>query len=406
MKDSTNIVTLKSTGLSFFYSAKQNKRSVNIRCINVIRVPTPGFKGSAYTLKYLVVPLNIFAVCFFQTPIHAQQKSLSFFAADHPNIQYTGRIDFADPKLPRFWQPGVYINTKFTGPDCEIILNDEVLWGKNHNYLEVVVDGKAVRVQTKAKRDTIKVAQNLSAGEHSLVICKNTEANIGYLELVGIRCKQLVKPVAKPLRKIEFIGNSITCGAGSDLSTIPCGKGEWHDQHNAYLGYGAVTARTLNAQYHLSSVSGIGLMHSCCNMNIIMPPVFDKISMRNDTIAWNFNKYQPDVVTVCLGQNDGIQDSAAFCNNYIAFIKQLRGYYPKATILCLTSPMADASLTVFMKKTLTAIVSRMNKNGDKKVASYFFSKQYNNGCDYHPDLADHQLIAKELTTFIRKRMKW
>jgi lysophospholipase L1-like esterase len=406
-------MTLKSIGLSRFYSAKQNKKSVRIRSISVISrfcgtgsVPSLHSKGSGYSLVYLSLLFNIFIACFFQTPILAQQKSLSFFAADHPNIQYTGRIDFSNPKLPRFWQPGVYVSTKFTGPDCEVILNDEVLWGKNHNYLEVVVDGKPARLQTKAKRDTIKVAQNLSAGAHSLVICKNTEANIGYLELVGIRCKQLVKPVAKPVRKIEFIGNSITCGAGSDPSVVPCAKGVWHDQHNAWLSYGAVTARTLNAQYHLSSVSGIGLMHSCCNMNIIMPPVFDKISMRNDTIAWKFNKYQPDVVTICLGQNDGMQDSSAFCNNYIAFIKQLRGYYPKATIICLTSPMADAALTAFMKKTLMAIVNTMNKNGDKKVSSYFFSKQYHNGCDYHPDLADHQLIAKELTTFIRKRMKW
>jgi hypothetical protein len=358
------------------------------------------------TLQRSVILLIILSVIFFQSPIHSQLKPLSFFAADHPYIQYTGRIDFTDPKLPRFWQPGVYISTKFTGTDCEIILNDEVLWGKNHNYLEVVVDGKALRLQTKAKRDTIKVAENLSPGEHTLIICKNTEANIGYLELVGIRCKRLVKPAAKPIRKIEFIGNSITCGTGSDLSEIPCGKGVWQDQHNAYLSYGAVTARTLNAQYHLSSVSGIGLMQSCCNMNIIMPPVFDKISMRNDSIAWDFNKYQPDVVTICLGQNDGIQDSTIFCNNYIYFIKQLRGYYSKATIICLTSPMADASLAAFMKKTLIAIVNVMNRNGDKKIGSYFFSKQYHSGCDSHPDLAEHQLIANGLTGFIRKRMKW
>jgi hypothetical protein len=352
------------------------------------------------------VLLSILLGFLFASQIHAQRSSLYFYQADHPYIQYTGRIDFTDPKLPRFWQPGVYITAKFTGPDCEVILNDEVLWGKNHNYLEVVVDGKAVRLQTKAKRDTIKVAENLSAGVHTLTICKNTEANIGYLEMVGIRCKQLLKPPAKPTRKIEFIGNSITCGAGSDISAVPCGKGVWQDQHNAYLSYGAVTARILNAQYHLSSVSGIGLMHSCCNMNIIMPPVIDKISMRNDTIGWDFHKYQPDVVTICLGQNDGVQDSVTFSGNYIAFIKQLRGYYPKATFICLTSPMADATLAGFMKKILTAIVKKVNREGDKKVSSYFFSKQYHNGCDSHPDLEEHQQIAHELTAYIRRIKKW
>jgi lysophospholipase L1-like esterase len=352
--------------------------------------------------KIFLIP----ACIFIMNTLEAQQGSLNFFPAGHPYIQYTGRIDFTDPALPRFWQPGVYIAAQFEGRSCEIILKDEVLWGKNQNYLEIVVDGRAKRLQTKSKRDTIKIAENLAAGKHSLVICKNTEANIGYLELVGIRCHQLVKPPPKPKRKIEFIGNSITCGTGSDQSEIPCGKGVWQDQHNAYMSYGAVTARALNAQYHLSAVSGIGLMHSCCNMNIIMPQVFDKISMRNDTIACDFNKYQPDVVTICLGQNDGIQDSAAFCNNYIAFIKRLRRYYTNAMIICLGSPAADASLVVFMKKTLTAVVTKMNKDGDKKVRSYFFSKQYHHGCDGHPDLAEHQLIAEELIAFIRRTMRW
>ena len=337
---------------------------------------------------------------------HAQKQPLLFFPADHPFIQYTGRIDFSNPKLPRYWQPGVYFEIKFAGTDCEIILNDEVLWGKNQNYLEVVVDGIAKRIQTKSLCDTIVVAKNLSNGIHSLLVCKNTEANIGYIELVGIRCKQLLKPNSKSLRKIEFIGNSITCGTGSDVSEIPCGKGLWQDQHNAYLSYGAITARTLNAQYHLSSVSGIGLMRSCCNMNIIMPKVFDKINMRNDTNAWDFKKYQPDVVTICLGQNDGKQDSALFCENYISFIKQLRSYYPKTNFILLTSPMADASLAAFMKKTLSAIKEKMNKSGDKKVSTYFFSKQYHNGCDSHPDLEEHKQIAGEITGHIKKLMHW
>ena|SRR5258705_732991 len=335
----------------------------------------------------------------------SQDKSLRFYPADHKYIQYIGRIDFTNPKLPRFWQPGVYINIKIKGPSCKIILNDEVLWGKNHNYLELVINGKEKRLQTKAARDTLSL-DNLTADINTISFYKNTEANIGYLELVGVMCEELLPPPSSPDRKIEFIGNSITCGAGSDLSEIPCGKGVWQDQHNAYMSYGPVTARALNAQYHLSAVSGIGLMHSCCNMNIIMPPVFDKVSMRNDTIRWNFEKYQPDVVTICLGQNDGIQDSTTFADNYISFIKQLRGYYPGAMLICLTSPMANASLAAFMKKLLNAVVSRLNALGDKKLTSYFFSKQFHNGCDGHPDLAEHQVIANELTTFIRKTMKW
>jgi len=358
--------------------------------------------------KRLSVAL-IFMFCVARLSMAAQNKTsaaLNYFPANHPDIQYTGRIDFRNPLLPRFWQPGVYIETKFKGSSCEIILRDQELWGKNHNYIEIVVDGRMSRLQTTSKQDTISVAQNLSDGIHTLLICKNTEANIGYLEFVGIRCKSLVKPSPKPTRKIEFIGNSITCGTGSDQSVVPCGKGVWHDQHNAYLSYGPIIARALKSQWSLSAVSGVGLMHSCCGMDIIMPPVFDKVDMRSDSVAWDFSIYQPDVVTVCLGQNDGIQDSAKFCSSYVKFINDLRGHYPKAQIILLTSPMGDMHLTTALKKYLKSIHLAMKKLGEQKVDTYFYSKQYHNGCDSHPDLEEHQLMAKELGNFIKNKMKW
>jgi lysophospholipase L1-like esterase len=336
----------------------------------------------------------------------AQSQTVSFFAADDPHIQYTGRIDFSNPILPRIWQPGVYITVSFTGSYFDAIINDEVLWGKNQNYLEVVLDGKPVRLQTKGKTDTINIGRNLSPGKHTLVICKNTEANIGYIELAGFYCEALTQPPARPKRKIEFIGDSITCGTGSDMSVVNCGKGVWQDQHNAYLSYGPVTARKLKAQYHLSAVSGVGLMHSCCNMDIIMPQVFDKISMRNDTIEWDFKKFQPDVVTICLGQNDGVQDSAEFCKNYISFLRKVRMKYRNANVILLTSPMADEPLTIFMKKMLSAIAAESHRNGDVKIHTYFFTRSYTAGCDYHPSLQEHALIAAELSTAIKKIMHW
>jgi Carbohydrate esterase 2 N-terminal/GDSL-like Lipase/Acylhydrolase family len=357
-------------------------------------------------MRYKNILWAVLFVTFVILAAHGTGNLQKFYPADHPYIQYTGRIDFTNPKLPRFWQPGVYITVKFAGTGCKVILNDEVLWGKNHNYLEVVVDGVEKRIQTKSAHDTISVGGNLEEGIHILTICKNTEANIGYLELVGLLCEKILPPDPKPQRKMEFIGNSITCGTGSDVSEIPCGKGVWQDQHNAYLSYGALAARDLNAQYFLSAVSGIGLMRSCCNMDILMPRVFDKISMRNDTIAWDFKKYQPDIVTVCLGQNDGIQDTALFCDSYVSFLKQLRGYYPAARLMLLTSPMADAALTEFMKKNLTAVQNRMIRSGDKNVDTYFFSKQYHHGCDSHPDLEEHKLIAEELKVAISKSMNW
>lgn len=332
--------------------------------------------------------------------------NLPFFTADNANFQYVGRVDFANPLLPRFWAPGVYIEANFQGSSCEVVVNDEQLWGKQ-NYLTVVIDnGTPKRLKLSGKENRILVADGLSGQSHKLLICKATESGIGYLEFVGISVEKLLKPDALPERRIEFIGNSITCGTGSDLSEVPCGKGDWHDQHNAYLSYGSITARALNASWTLTSVSGIGLIHSCCNLDRLMPDVIDKINLNNNTIPWDFGRYQPDVVTVTLGQNDGIQDSAAFCKAYVQFVNRLRGYYPRATIICLTSPMADAALTAFMKSALTSVVASVNESGDKNVYSFFYSKQYASGCDYHPSLSEHAQIANELTAFIKIVKCW
>jgi Carbohydrate esterase 2 N-terminal/GDSL-like Lipase/Acylhydrolase family len=330
-----------------------------------------------------------------------------FFPADDPAIQYMGRIDFSNPKSPRFWAPGVSIRAKFKGPSCRIIVRDEVLYGNSHNYIEIVTDkGQPYRIQTLHMQDTIVVRGDPARGEHAITVCKDTESGIGYLEFVGFICEKLLPLPPPPSRKIEYIGNSVTCGSGIDIGEIACGKGKWYDQHNAWMSYGPLTARALNAQWHLSAVSGIGLIHSCCEMGITMPQVFDKMNQRADTIAWDFTRYQPDVLTICLGQNDSTLDSTAFCNAYIGFIARVRNAYPNAQIVCLSSPMADSSLTVVLKNYLTGIVAYAQQQGDAKVHTYFYSKRYYHSCGGHPDMDEHLQIAAELTTYLRKLMNW
>jgi lysophospholipase L1-like esterase len=357
-------------------------------------------------MKLLI--LSVLTFVFGSILISGGQQAPQLFTPDNPNIHYVGRIDFTNPLKPRFWSPGVYFKAKFKGTSCEVLLNDENLYGTYHNYIEIAVDDRQpYRVQLTAKENAIKIGHDLSNTTHIVTICKDTESGIGYLDFLGFRCEQLLPLPAEPRRKIEFIGNSITCGAGMDLATTPCGTGQWYDPNNAYMAYGPLTARTLNAQWQLTSVSGIGLMRSCCNMKTIMPQVFDKVKLATDSLAWDFKRYQPNVVTVCLGQNDGVQDSTTFCNSYIRFIGNIRKHYPKADIVCLSSPMADQTLTKVLQRYITGINGYENQtNGDRKVHHYFFSRQYHNGCGGHPDMAEHQLIADELTAYIKQLEHW
>jgi hypothetical protein len=114
-----------------------------------------------------------------------------------------------------------------------------------------------------------------------------------------------------------------------------------------------------------------------------------KVYLRNDSLKYNFKQYQPDVVTICLGQNDGRQDSVKFCSEYVRLIDTIRSKYATANIVCLSSPMANQELTKVLHRYLTAIVQSVNKNGDSRVSKFFFSRSFNSGCDNHPDANEH-----------------
>lgn len=349
----------------------------------------------------------IFA-CLFLLMVHPclAGSDSTVYPASHPLIQYTGRIDKTNPAGPVMWAPGVYIDVSFEGTYCIMKINDEVKYGSSHNYIIVQVDGgQPRRIQTQAKENTIVLARGLKKGKHRVKICKSTEAEIGYLQPTAFIAKKIISPVKKPGRKIEFIGDSITCGMGNDESSHPCGTGEWYDQNNAWMAYGPITARQLNAQWHLSAISGIGLIHSCCNKKTVMPPLFTRLDLSNDSIPWDFKQYQPDLVTVCLGQNDGIQDAASFCNAYVNFMQSLRTYYPKATLVMLTSPMAGPELNTVLQHYILSIEKTLLIK-DKNIGHYFFKQQYVKGCSSHPSGADQIQIAGELSAFLKKKMKW
>ncbi len=328
-----------------------------------------------------------------------------FFPANDPRIQYMGRVDLSHTAAPQFWSPGVVVRWRFKGQACRVIVRDQAS-GDNHNYIEIAVDGEQPRRMRLSHTDDTLLIQGGSVGDHLVALCKDTESGIGWLECRGIYADALLPPPALPRRKIECIGNSITAGTGMDETDIPCGKGQWYDQHNAWMSYGAKTSRLLDAQWQLTAVAGIGLVHSCCKMDILMPQVFDKMDLRDNSGSWDFSRYIPDVVTVCLGQNDGIQDSTLFCGAYVRFIGDIRSRYPQAQIVCLTSPMGDKTLTDVQKRYLGGVVAAMRQTGDRKVSSYFFSRQFSHGCGGHPDLEEHGRIAAELAAYLKKLMGW
>lgn len=328
------------------------------------------------------------------------QQTVRVYQGSDPNIQFVGRSLYtADSVGPRQWAAGSYFAFAFEGQRCTLNIIDEQVWdGAGFNYLELVIDGKNTRICIDTTFNTLVLDTLLTiAPSHEVLVCKDTEASHGYIQLHSVITEKLrasrVIPECSPI--VEFVGNSITCGAEAYCDEVPYGTGRWGDRHLAYLAYGPRVARMLGARWMLTSVSGIGLIHSCCDMDIVMPQVYDKISLRDNQYEYNFAE-PASIVCICLGQNDGIQDSIQFCTAYVNFIDKVRYHNPDARIVLLSSPMADPDLREWQEKMLLSVEANVDS-----VEHYFFSQQWKNGGGDHPDYNEHASIARELYNHIK-----
>lgn len=355
-------------------------------------------KIATYGFLFVFLGAIVYVIYHF-----SQKEAQTFFHANDKRIHYVGRFDFSENLEPKTWAPGTYLEFVAQGTSCDIIVEDEVKFGKTHNYLEIVVDHHLTkRIKLNSKINRIQLFKDLKNGSHHVLVCKNTESAIGFIKIKGIYCQKLCKWKKPRKRLFEFIGDSITCGNGADSSSCSFGKGSWYDYHNAYLSYGARLSRSLKADWMLSSVSGIGMNKSCCGVKHSMLHVYERIDFQKGNKSWFFS-IKPDVVFITLGQNDGGNETRAFEKKYLQFLQKLRGNYPNSWFVCCTSPMAGKELKHKLKKSIERVIKVHRQTGDQRIASFYYKGIYNKGYDKHPTVEQHQLMMYELNKFVRTK---
>jgi len=308
----------------------------------------------------------------------------------------------------------VHFGFTMTGTTCSIYVynRDSAV----HNYIQYTLDGvyqKRIRIFGSTPRAIQLI--NLGEGNHIIWIYKATEAMTGpvFIEKIIAADIHALKIPKKPL--IEFIGNSITCGAAADPSEIPCEAGDYADHHNAYNAYGPRLARDLNMDFILSSVSGIGIYRNWNSPGPTMPQVYEKTDFQdNSLLNWDFNTYSPRIVSIALGTNDFSEgdhkherlpfDSSMYVSGYIQFVQLVKSKYPKARIILLSSPMLNGTNREKLQNCLEAVkiqVDKLNPSA-KPVVLFFFEPMKARGCSGHPSVEDHAMLAKELESAFKK----
>jgi hypothetical protein len=306
-----------------------------------------------------------------------------------------------------------HFGVAFTGSTCAIYwrLADTA----SHNYLQYELDGvyqRRLRIDGHDHKPL--VIKTSSTGKHSLNIYKATEAMSGPIFIEKITAQGLSPTLPSGAPLIEFIGNSITCGAAADASETPCDAGEYSDHHNAYYAYGPRVARALGVNFMLSSVSGIGIYRTWNRDTPSMPKVYAHARLdEHDPEPWDFKRYSPRIVSIALGTNDLSHgdgqtprapfDSARFVGDYVKFVQLVKKKYPLATIALLSSPMIRGAERVLLQNCLSAVKTAVDAQSpsDPPVATFFFEPMQPHGCAGHPSVEDHAILATQLEPFFR-----
>ena len=280
-----------------------------------------------------------------------------------------------------------------------------------------------LRVTLREKENHITLFESAEEKTVCIRVMKFSECAFGYAGLKEVEIEgelKVVKPVETTAAlKLEFIGDSITCGYGIE--------GVWEkdtfttQQERPDKAYAFLTAKSLGADFHLCSWSGIGLTSNYVDPETVnLPdthwlmqanwPYTDKsLSLRLgiEPEVWKpEGRFEPDIVIINLGTNDiswvrGIEDRRL---NYVAQLRQLieavHRRSPKAAILCCLGIMGEA-----LNDSVKEAVELFSKDFPAvKAKSLAFTQQLESdsiGADWHPSSVTHKKAAATLTAALK-----
>ncbi|MDL2266294.1 GDSL-type esterase/lipase family protein [Parabacteroides sp. OttesenSCG-928-G21] len=360
--------------------------------------------------RAVLKPLLLFCISFFFLACEAKEGTV--ITPDNPHIAYIGRVSFANPESPCFTYPGVQIQAIFEGTSIALQMKP------NSGYFMIELDDREPFKVNFTETDSIlTLAEGLPDERHKVTV---TLAYEGYQRRPEFRGfildpgKKLPIAPELPQRKIEFIGNSITCGYGNEA---PDANAPFRDEtSNHYYTYAAITARAFHAQSLVVAKSGIGIYRNYggpkTGSQDCMPAMYHQTLFTDNRESWDFNRYTPDVVCINLGTNDVSTqpyDVKLLEEGYRNFLQTVRKNYPQAKIVLLTGCMLSGKALQDVQRVMNRVVKEANDSGDKAVYRFDFPPQDGNlgyGAHYHPSLAQHRKMAEELIPFISGIMGW
>ena len=267
-------------------------------------------------------------------------------------------------------------------------------------YFRYFVDGDKEGVFKKSYPASAEyiVAENLPNGYHTVRLLKSSELDEGLLTIENIATDGVFVPTESADLKIEYIGDSITAGYGVLGERGSEARSTKNSDGTKTLAY--LSAQKLNADHSIIALAGIAINVHLWRDNVVMKDLYKQKSL-NDTSAYDFSKWQPDIVVCLMGENSYgycINKDSSYYNrfsaDYLAFLQYIQSVRPNAKIVCVYGMMNNDYLI------RSAITEAALQAGDG-VTTLFVPKGNFEGAGYHPG----RKAQEEFATLIAEHIK-
>ncbi len=341
------------------------------------------------------------------------------------NVKLLGRTYSSPDGTIWMGLSGTGVEFDFTGSRLSVDLKGNKADKDNAARVGVFVDGNRVNDFTVSESGMAAQIEGKGNAPVNVRIIKLSECLSSCCCITKIDAHGgKVAASAQKTRKIEFIGDSITCGYGVDDNDRSHGFSTLTE--DCTKSYSYKTAQLLGADHSLVSFSGYGIVSGYTpigekDVSQTLPQYYESFGYTLNSgfggknpsrIAWDFSRFTPDVIVIYLGTNDTSYTGAdtarqkEYTENYAAFLKQVRSENPKARIICTLGTMGR----ILCEPMKQAVSKYSAETGDKNISTLELPEQdiISDGAaaQSHPTEATYTKAAKLLSEKIAAEMGW
>lgn len=357
------------------------------------------------------------------------------FQATEDKVRVTGRTLFVDG-VRYLGFSGTSLSFTFTGKKAVAsIWSNPDDWGEgNENlrgYVAVYVNEEEEprkRICLDREEGIYTLYESDTAERVTIRLVKYSEAAFGkcgvrYLET---DTETLFAPPAHAERKLEIIGDSITCGYGVEAENEL--EPFYTRTQNPAKAYSLLTAGLLGAEANLVSWSGNGIISGYVEETAtapsdkwLMPEVYqytdisgsEKLFGEDETKweKWDFNRYVPDAILINLGTNDcswckDIQERRDhYRDSYVEFLKFVRAHNKDAQIFCMLGTM-DQRVIKELEEAVGMFAETQKDDRVHFLPLPEHTAENGYGADWHPSALTQRQTAQLVAAEVARVMGW